>query len=347
MNGYDSITINGIVYNNTNLNTLSENILEEGDMDWLTAIQSFLAEWFSNRPFIETQSSGSTGIPKIIKLPKQSMINSAQKTIDFFNLSSSHTAFLCIPTQYIGGKMMLVRAIVRGFNLLATRPASNPFLAISTKVDFSAITPYQLYHSIETLKERDIKKIIVGGSPINAKMEEMANALATKIYETYGMTETSSHIALRKVNGKDKSDYFSLFDGAAIDLDDRGCLIITAPFITNERIITNDMAEIIDSRQFRVLGRFDNVINTGGVKVHPEQIEHKLASIIHQPFYITSVPDEILNNRIVLVLEKDNNFNERMLPEKIKGILTKYEIPKEIKIVNKIELTETGKVTRT
>jgi O-succinylbenzoic acid--CoA ligase len=346
MKTLDSIKINGIAYTISNLNRLFVNIPTGSDNEWLTSIQSFLKEWFSNSSFIETQSSGSTGNPKIIKLPKQSMVNSAQKTIDYFNLTSSDTALLCIPAQYIGGKMMLVRAMLVGFNLIVTKPVSNPFPGISTPIDFAAITPFQLYHSMDTLKEKDIKKIIVGGSPITTKMEEMAANLLSAIYETYGMTETSSHIALRKVNGKDKSDYFTLFDGVEISSDKRGCLVIFAPFITNEKIITNDIVEIIGPRHFRILGRYDTIINTGGVKIFPEQIERKLATIIHQPFYITSVPDEVLNNKVVLVLEEDFGIHEAILREKMKGVLSRYEIPKEIRFVSKIDMTETGKVKR-
>ena len=203
----EKIQLNGILFDKNNIGKLIKT--EHPHTAWENAINQFLIEWFSNSEWITTHTSGSTGLPKEIRLSKNAMRNSAQMTNAFFNLNETKTALLCLPATYIAGKMMLVRAIIGGFNLITTEPKANPFENITQKIDFVAITPYQLYYSADTLKIRDVSDVIVGGGRVNSNLEKIAKELPCRLFETYGMTETCSHIALRCLNGNNKSDFFT------------------------------------------------------------------------------------------------------------------------------------------
>ncbi|HEY6915126.1 MAG TPA: AMP-binding protein [Paludibacter sp.] len=325
-----TIQLNGIIYSNENLDQLLA--VAESSNSWQYAIYQFLQNWFDDSDFILSQTSGSTGKPKSIKLPKQSMINSARMTNEFFGLDENKTALLCLPATYIAGKMMLVRALVGGFNLVTVEPSANPFEKLETDIDFVAITPYQLLHSVGSLKNMPIGNIIVGGGHVNSRMEELVADIPASMYETYGMTETASHIALRCFNGENKSDCFTVLDGVDIRLDERGCLAIYAPHLYPNELITTDIVELLGNRSFRWLGRIDSVINSGGVKIFPEQIERKLERIIPSNFFIASLPDDVLENKVVLLIESDkyNALDETKLLEQMRSVLAKYEFPKEI-----------------
>ena len=342
----ESIVLNGTIYTTENLNQLYFN--DEADNSWRNAIFRFLQNWFDDSDFVMAHTSGSTGQPKEIRLPKQSMINSAKMTNQFFELDAESTALLCLPASYIAGKMMLVRALVGGFNLITVEPTSNPFEHIEIKIDFTAITPYQLFYSAESLSHKQIKKIIVGGSPVIGQLEKLAEAIPAALYETYGMTETCSHIALRRFNGKQKSDFFEVLEGVTISQDERDCLTIKAPHLLDSMIQTNDIVELTGSQFFRWLGRSDSVINSGGVKVHPEQVEKKLEGIIPSSYFISSVPDSLLGNCVVLVLETEiySVENEAILMEKMKQCLDKYELPRKIFYLPQFVYSQSNKILR-
>lgn len=331
MNGLPQlIKLNGRIYNRHDINKLY--MPTEPDNSWHNSIYYFLKNWLDETDFILANTSGSTGKPKTIMLSKQSMMNSAKMTNQFFGLTDKSTALLCLPASYIAGKMMIVRALEGGFNLITVEPAANPFDNIETTIDFAAITPYQLFHSIESLKKNHVAKIIVGGSPVTSKLENSCQEIPTELYETYGMTETCSHIALRRFNGNEKPDYFSILPGITIRTDERGCLVVRAPHLLEDEIITNDIVEMHAHTAFKWLGRADSVINTGGVKVHPEQIERKLQNGIPFNYFITSLPDEILENKVVLVIESKayDGQEENQLKEILDRLLEKYENPKQI-----------------
>lgn len=325
-----TVKLDGIIYDKYNFNSL--HIENEPENSWRNAIYYFLKNWYDDSDFILAQTSGSTGKPKSIQLAKQSMVNSARMTNQFFCLSSKSTASLCLPASYIAGKMMLVRALEGGFNLITVEPTANPFENLDVSIDFTAITPFQLFHSVESLRTKTVRKIIVGGSPVTSKLEKLAENIPSELYETYGMTETCSHIALRRFNGTKKSDCFSILDGISIRQDERGCLVIGAPHLLNEEIKTNDMVELIGSTSFRWLGRADSTINSGGVKIHPEQVEKKLEKIITFNFFISSLPDELLENKVILIIESEayTPQQEEILKSEMEKLLDKYEIPKQI-----------------
>jgi len=340
----ESILLNGSLYNRHNLDKLL--VIDEASDSWRNAIFHFLQNWFDDSDYILAQTSGSTGKPKDIHLLKNSMENSARVTNQFFGLSATDTAILCLPTSYIAGKMMLVRAMVGGFNLIAVEPTANPFEKLKITIDFTAITPYQLQHSVKTLQTKVVRKIIVGGSPVTSKLEKLAKDIPSELFETYGMTETCSHVALRRFNGKDKSDCFTILNGVSIRQDQRGCLVVKVPHLMDEEIITNDIVELVGRNSFRWLGRADSVINSGGIKIHPEQIEKKMEGIIPTNFFITSIPDELLENKVVLVIESNpyTSGEEEDLKVKIENILGKYELPKQILYLPRFIYSQSNKV---
>jgi len=189
----------------------------------------------------------------------------------------------------------------------------------------------------------------VGGGPVNSKLEKLAETIPAELYETYGMTETCSHIALRRFNGPDRSDYFTVLDGVTIRLDERDCLAIKAPHLLKEEIQTNDMVELIGTRSFRWLGRADSTINSGGIKIHPEQLEKKLEGFIPSTYFITSIPDDLLENKVVLVIESEaySQEQEQALTARMEQLLTKYEMPKQLMYIPSFIYSESNKVLRT
>jgi o-succinylbenzoate---CoA ligase len=342
----ESIYLNGILYNSQNVEQVINP--DQPDDSWWNAVGHFLKDWFDDSDFVTVHTSGSTGIPKSIRLSKQSMVNSARMTNQYFQLTNESVCLLCLPVSYIAGKMMIVRAIVSGFHLLAVEPSANPFINLQESVDFTAITPYQLFHSCETLKNKSVGKIIVGGGPVTSKLELLSENIPSELYETYGMTETCSHIALRRFNGVERSNCFTILDGVSIRLDDRGCLAISAPHLLKEEIQTNDIVELKGAASFRWLGRADSTINSGGIKIHPEQLEKKLEEIIPTGYFISSIPDEQFENCVVLVIESQKySFQElKKLEVHLEKVLSKYEIPKHIYFLPLFVYSESNKVLR-
>ena len=342
----ETIKLNGEFFNRENIAGLKTNY--ESTNSWESAVYDFLVNWFDDSDFIVSHTSGSTGTPKEIRLTKMTLRNSARMTNAFFGLDATKTALLCMPVSYIAGKMMVVRAIVGGFNLIVVESKANPFENINSTIDFTAITPYQLIHSIETLKSKMVRNIIVGGGHVNAKLEALVADIPASMYETYGMTETASHIALRCFNGNRKSDFFKVLDGVLVRQDERDCLVISAPHLSENELITNDIVELKDSKSFRWLGRTDSVINSGALKIQPEQIEKKLEEFIPSNFFISSIPDDILGNKIVLVIESEKLTPVK--PSELKAFfennLSRYEIPKQVFYLPTFIYSESNKILR-
>jgi o-succinylbenzoate---CoA ligase len=348
MKSYNNIIIQGVTYHSDNLRELFTVFGGDKNNGWLEDIVAFLTEWFADTTHIDVQSSGSTGIPKTIALSKYAMVQSAKATQVYLGLKKDDTALLCLPASYIAGKMMLVRAMVCGLNLYITRPSADPFLNLKLTIDFAAVSPFQLSHSLQTLKNRDVKKIIAGGGHVSSALEKEVQALDTAIYESYGMTETISHIALRKLNGTGSSGFFQVLPGIEIRKDSRECLVIKAPALFPGELITNDMVELHDPIQFRWLGRYDNVINSGGIKIFPETIERKLETIITSKYIISALPDDALGEKVVLVMEGFDPGEEEKerLRLSLTEVLDKYEVPREIRFISAFPVSITGKLNR-
>jgi len=297
---------------------------------------SFVLDWFDKNRKITLQTSGTTGKPKNIRITKQAMVDSALATGDFFELKSKNTALCCLPLDFIAGKMMLVRAFILGLELDLIEPSSKPLQNTQKKYDFVAMTPMQAQNSIEKLHL--VKKLILGGSKVSKSLEAQLKQIKTKTYETYASTETLTHIAARKIS----ENSFKLLPNISISLDNRSCLMIDAPRISNQKIITNDLVEIISENEFVWLGRIDNVVNSGGIKLFPEKIEIRLADKIPYRFFLGGIPDAVLGEKLVLVIEA----NKYELSENIFDDLKKYEIPKKIFFISKFNQTVNGKIKR-
>lgn len=334
-NVHNHFKINGYHLNAIDLCRVAYDYIKEGDANE-QAIGEFLLDWFDHKEYIEMRTSGTTGLPKVVKLEKQAMIQSALATGDFFGLEPRDKALLCLPVRFVAGKMMLVRSLILGLDLDIVTPSTEPLALNETKYDFVAMVPLQVQNSINDLV--NVKKLIIGGAKMDSALEAKLATLKTEIYETYGMTETITHIAAKKLG----ESVFTVLPNVKIAQDDRGCLMITVPSISDEPIVTNDLVEIIRENQFIFLGRIDNVINSGGVKLIPEQIEAKLIEKLDSRFFVTGLPDPVLGEKLVLVVEGEKqDFTSDFF-----DVLDKFEKPKEIVFVPKFKENENGKLLR-
>ena len=297
-------------------------------------IGKFLLEWLNNESFVLVQTSGSTGKPKKIVLQKSAMIASAKATGTFFNLQPKASALLCLSADYIAGKMMLVRAITLGLQLDTAEPNSNPLG--NKKYDFVAMVPMQVANSLNKLHL--VETLLIGGTKVSYQLSESILKTNCQAFESYGMTETISHIAIKLIGAKE----FTILPNVTISLDDRNCLAIEALELSSDKIITNDIVAILNPTQFILKGRIDNVINSGGVKIFPEEIEEKLAKFISVRFFIASLPDEKLGEKVILVIEGNPFEMEKTLFSE----LSKYQNPKEIVFIENFVETETNKINR-
>lgn len=326
------------------LNIAHEKLAASETLDWEKPLWQFIADWYSDSPSIIVHTSGSTGKPKAIELSKDMMRVSARKTLQALHLKPNDTALLCLSANYIAGKMMLVRAILGDLQLYAIEPSSQPLNDFPETIDFAAMVPMQVF---EQLKVKDslncVKKLLIGGGAVSADLSQQLQACSCAAYESYGMTETVSHIALRRINGSEAQTGFRCMPTVSVALDERGCLQITAPDLLPAPLQTNDCAEILPSGEFRILGRIDNVINSGGIKIQPEEIERLIASFFTKPFAVSSIPDEKLGEKLVLVAE------EHISPELLQTInqsLPAYHKLHQAIQMPSLPLTGNGKLDR-
>ena len=313
-------------------------------------IESFLKEWRSPEPTVLVHTSGSTGEPKPLQVEKSRMMASARITCDFFGLQPGDTALLCMPLDYIAGKMMVVRALTCGLRLITVPPTGLP--QWEGAVDFAAMVPLQVWNLIHDpdgcRRLMQIRHLIIGGGAIDDALAAELRAFPNGVWSTYGMTETLSHIALRRLSGPEADEYYTPFDSVSVGLTADGCLTINAPQVCPDLLITNDMAEIApDGRRFRILGRKDNVIVSGGVKIQIEEVERRLRPHMTLPFMITKRPDPKFGEVVVMLVE--TTCKETVLPvceDCCQRHLTKYEHPRLYVAVPRLPLTGTGKPAR-
>lgn len=348
------------------------------DNPYYKKVFDFKKAWESGQETFEIQTSGSTGTPKKIFLHRKQMLASVKMTAKAFNLEEGDTAFCCLNIDYIAGMMMLVRAFEIGMDLVVVEPKSNPFEDIEKHLyilkanrgqNFFAFVPLQIQSLLESkpiFSEilNSAKAIIIGGAAVNDTILEKVQTIYRPVYVTYGMTETLTHIAIRRINGSEKDDFFNTLDGVDVKLNDESCLMIKSKTTDNEWITTNDVAEIINGSSFVLHGRIDNVINSGGVKIQLEKIEQAAEIVLKKiktdeeklngRYFVFSLPDEKLGERLVFVLEKETNeaFPSREDATKIdilqgfKEILPKFEVPKEVFFIEKMIETPTGKIDK-
>ncbi len=320
-----------------------------GEDSFHVDLSKFLSEWFDSSETISVQTSGSTGAPKKMQVEKKRMMNSAMLTVSFLNIQKGDTAQLCMPLKYIAGKMVVIRALVAELNLIPITPCGHPMETLPVAPTFSAMIPMQVYNSLQNPREcellKQVKHLIIGGGSIDDSLSNALKYFPEAVWSTYGMTETLSHIALRKLSGKDASIWYTPLPEVNVSISDCGTLVIDAPKVSSQTLVTNDIAVFNERGQFRILGRKDNTINTGGVKVQIEQVEALLKPLLSTSFMITSIPDPKFGERIVLLLENSFNISFKTVHQAI-DTLPPYWQPKEILYALQLPLTETGKPDR-
>ena len=317
-------------------------------------LEEFLAEWHNDSPYVRVHTSGSTGVPKSMLVEKRRMETSARITCEFLGLKADDSALLCLPLDYIAGKMMVVRALTCGLRLISVEPSGTP--KWKGPIDFAAMVPMQVWNLLQLSDGRErlmqIRHLIIGGGAIDSALASALKDFPNHIWSTYGMTETLSHIALRRLNGPEATAYYTPFEGVHLSQDEEGCLIIDAPAVHDGLLITNDIAEIQPPLQsegaggrprFRILGRRDNVICSGGIKIQAEEVERVLHPHLKAPFCITKRKDPKLGEAVVLLTEDNDIAALKTLCEQE---LPHYWRPRYYISVAKIPLTGTGKIAR-
>ena len=346
-------------------------------------LEDFLSEWNNDSDRVLVHTSGSTGKPKPMMVEKKRMLNSARITCDFLGLKPGDSALLCMSLDYIAGKMVVVRSIERHLHLISVSPSGHPLKDINEEITFAAMVPMQVYNTLQVPEERErlthIRHLIIGGGAIDASLEKELQALPGNIaiWSTYGMTETLSHIALRRINGAEASEWYQPFDSVKISQTEEGCLVIDAPLVCSETLVTNDIVEIesyiynkvekhdkveknevVKKLRFRIKGRKDNVICSGGIKIQIEEVEALLKPHLEKPFMIAKKKDEKFGEIAVLLTEDEDL---KKVEATIRRLLSgksddsnkssesanhKYWIPREFRYVEHLPLTETGKPKR-
>lgn len=334
-NVHNHFKFNGVHLGREQLCTVAYSFIKEG-ADFQKALGDFLIDWFDDKTYIEMNTSGTTGTPKLIRVEKEAMVSSALSTGDFFDLNPGNKVLHCLPVDYVAGKMMFVRSFILGLDMDFVEPNSNPLEYNDVKYDFAAMVPLQAKNSLAKLT--NIKKIIIGGVKIHKSLEQELVKLPNEIYETYGMTETITHIAAKRVGER----AFTVLPNVTVSSNENNCLVVHAKKINPEPIVTNDIVEIVSDTQFVWLGRFDNVINSGGIKLIPEKIEEKLSTHIPRRYFVHGQADDVLGEKVVLYVEGE----PIAIDEEVFSVLDKYEKPKNIVFIPKFTVTATGKIVR-
>lgn len=350
---FKSLSLNGTKRSLQGWRAYAQQQLQEGyGIGDLEEILEFVVDWSNRKEWIATRTSGSTGRPKNIKIKKEQILASAERTLNTLGLKPGDSALLCLPNRFIGGKMMIARSIVGELDLYITENTSKPQLPENVDMSFAAVVPYQMSTIAKdpeaAAKWKKVKKIIIGGGHVDNALESKLKDWPNEIYESFGMTETISHVALRRISGTNDREPFRVLDTIDVELDDRGCLIIHSEALPNNPTVTNDIVTMTDDRSFHWMGRADNMINSGGVKIIPEVLEKIIKPIFNTRYFITGLKDEDLGERVVLVLESQpmSEADEAEIQNDLRNELSKFEVPKEICYVDEFVETENGKIHR-
>ena len=320
--------------------------------EWKRDVNLFIALFLDPKGSeIIQKSSGSTGDPKSFTLSREAMCLSAERTLCYLNIERGDCALLCLPIHYIAGKMMVVRALLGGLDLVLAEPASRPLYKLAGEIDFAAMVPLQIEESLQggdSLEQ--ISKLIIGGGELHpATREILAAKVRPEVYETFGMTETYTHFALKRINGPDPQSDFRLLEGVQIQRDSRGCLEVEVKGITSGALRTNDLVELNNAGDgFTWLGRYDNLINSGGIKISPELLEEQVRKAIGHACIMLSEPDRKLGHRLVLLVEFEGNDPpvDSWL-EQLRNCLSSYEIPRRVLTVHTLPRNPNMKPDRT
>jgi O-succinylbenzoic acid--CoA ligase len=316
---------------------------------------AFLKEWLEGANTFIQKTSGSTGTPKEIVITRAQMIASAKATEKALDLKKGATALICLDTRFIAGKMMCVRSLVTGMQMILQEPAANPLanLPLQARVDFVALVPYQIEEILGSAQRHRLNSlgtVIIGGAPLREETTEQLAAFTSRFFLTYGMTESMSHIALQRL-GIGATGAFECLEGVTVETDERGCLVANVPWL-REKLFTNDLIDIISSKNFRWLGRYDNIINTGGFKANPEKIEFQIEKVfkslnVDRRFFVAGIANEKTGEQVTLLIEGEEVPGLiAKLQHRLKPIVQRFEIPKAVYFIDKFEYTHSNKLDR-
>lgn len=352
---FNSLTVDGATLHGTEIGRWADELVAKHRSGaWATDLRSTLRELLSAEGVLNTRTSGTTGLPRSHAFNTSDLVASAGITRNAFGLEHGDRALLCLPCEFVGGKMMLVRAMLLGLDLHAINPRGGVLRNLRThdRFRFAAMVPMQLHTALQHDRDRveaQFDTILLGGGPVSAAMIDRLQGLRTEVFLGYGSTEMLTHVALRALNGDGRSEEYTALDRVTFGLDERSCLVVRTPHLAVKEHLTNDIAELVDERRMRWLGRQDNVILSGGRKIHPERLEAMTAGIVPYPHFFAALPDERLGQSVVLVLETGND--KRQAPpevaEDIKGVLYEHERPHRVIAVRDFLRTGSGKVDRT
>jgi O-succinylbenzoic acid--CoA ligase len=324
----------------------------------LKTVIEFIKDWESDSPYIFQKTSGSTGKPKTIKIAKSQINESALATLNTLGIKAGNHAFLCINPEYIGGKMMIARALIGELNLSIVAVSGNPLKDFEDheSVNFFSFVPYQFEKILDESSDKinfldKSTAIILGGAPVSATLAEKIRSklFKTKVFSTYGMTETVSHVALKLINSN-KDEAFKALKNVKFSVDERDCLVIHAPRISGQdKLITNDVVDLISSQEFYWLGRHDFVINSGGIKIHPELVEKDINGLFEKAnvknrFFAFGLADEKFGESLNLMVE--GKFDKEKAIVLLKQNLKAFYVPKKLFTIEKFVETENGKINR-
>lgn len=335
-NIHNRFQLNGFHFDREGLQQVAYSFVKEGNSYEMEAGR-FLMDWLDEKDYVEVNTSGSTGTPRALKIPKQQMVDSALATGDFFGVTVGHSGLMCLPASYIAGKMMFVRAMILGLNVELVTPSSHPLEQTDKTFDFAAMVPLQAVNSIAQLHR--VGTLLVGGGKLSLESRELLKKADCNVFETFGMTETVTHFAARNIKTE---KFFKTLPGVSISTDNQKHLKVKMPWM-DEEITTNDVVDIVSESEFDWLGRADFVVNSGGIKLFPEQIEAKMEKFMLTPFFLAGKPCDQLGERLILVVEGPKvTLSKRLFED-----LSEFEKPKEIYFVDHFVRSPSGKIRRT
>ena len=350
---FERITIDGEDLSAVQAHARFHDVVKQDGPHWTKAVEETLFDLAIRTGGLRATSSGTTGPPKQFTIPRRDLVMSARLTGETFELRPQDRVLHALPSDFIAGKMMLVRAFALGLDLHLVDPRGSILdnLKAPDRFRFTALVPLQLHRAIHEDRARTARQfqtILLGGGPVSEALTEDIQGLDAEVYQSYGSTETLTHVALRRLNGHEQSDLFSAIGDCHFGRDPRGCLVVYTPHLSVKQHVTNDLVELVGDTRFRWLGRHDNVILSGGKKIFPEQLEAKTAGVIPYPHYFTKVPDAVLGQAVMLVLETERPQDE-VLPEvleKVMETLHPHEWPRRVQALRRIQRTSAGKMIR-
>lgn len=350
---FDAITIDGERLQGKAVLRYARDLHERTGQGWTRGILDLLNELMSNEGSLTARTSGTTGAPKSISVPRADLVASAQLTARTFGLRAGDRALHCLPCEFIAGKMMIVRAMVIGLDLHIIDPAGSILAKLNPgdRFRFAAMVPQQLHRALEEDRSRveaQFDTILLGGGPVGQELITRIQELPTRIIHSYGSTETLTHVAIRPLNGPERKDHYAALGAVSFSTDPRGCLSVNTPHLSTSKHITNDVVDLIDTAHFRWLGRIDHVILSGGRKIFPEQLEARTGAVLPYPHYFTAAQDPVLGQVVALVIEGDGDAATLAAKalDALRDVLPKYEQPRTVRVVPSFKRTGSGKIVR-